>query len=25
AMAAMAAIHGHFVDVRKFYQEKTVV
>nr|WGD68671.1 aconitase family protein [Bacillus subtilis] len=25
AMAAMVAIHGHFVDVRKFYQEKTVV
>lgn len=25
AMAAMAAIHGRFVDVRKFNQEKTVV
>ncbi len=25
AMVAMAAIHGHFVDVRKFYQEKSVV
>ncbi|MCY8810298.1 3-isopropylmalate dehydratase large subunit [Bacillus atrophaeus] len=25
AMAAMAAIHGRFVDVRKYYQEKTVV
>ncbi|MGV2516632.1 UNVERIFIED_CONTAM: hypothetical protein FO517_22255, partial [Bacillus subtilis] len=21
AMAAMAAIHGYFIDVRKFYQE----
>lgn len=25
AMAAMAAIHGRFVDVRKYYQETTAV